>query len=105
LISKNIDWLPAGLQISGDLWLNNARITELPDRLKIFRSLYLSTTEITELPEDLQVDKHLDLCDTAITELPNDLQVGLDIWVRSGQKKLIAFIKHSKFADKLIIWE
>jgi len=85
LIGKNIDWLPARLQINGSLWLKYATITEFP--------------------EDLQVSGNLYLRDTSITELPDDLQVGLDIWVRSGQKQLITFIKRSKFADKLIIWK
>jgi len=84
LISKNIDWLPVGLQISGDLWLNNAKITELPNGLKILRNLFLS--------------------DTSITELPNDLQVTDTIWARSHQKKLITFMQNSIFKDKLNVW-
>jgi len=80
---KNIDWLPAGLQINGSLWLKYATITEFP--------------------KDLQVNTHLDLCDTKITKLPDDLYVGNTIYVGSDQIELINFIKGSKLADKLLI--
>jgi len=80
---KNIDWLPAGLQISGDLWLKYARITELPNGLKVGNTL--------------------ELINTPITKLPDDLYVGNVIYVGSDQIELINFIKSSKLADKLLI--
>jgi len=125
LVDKNVTWLPTGLQISGGLWLNNTRITELPEDLQVGNDLSLHDTAITKLPKNLKVGNTLNcygmpiavlpdglnvgdnlyLNDTKVTKLPDDLEVGEIIYVNASQKKLITFIKYSKFANKLKIWE
>jgi hypothetical protein len=74
---------PTKVIFNHDLYLVNKNVTWLPNNLEIYGRLYLRNTPITELPDDLQVKK--------------------SIYVDKRQTKLIAFIKYSKFANKLII--
>jgi len=88
-----------------DLYLSDKDVTWLPNNLEINGNLYLANTLITELPNNLEIHGSLGLGNSLITELPEDLQVGLHIWAKLHQKKLIAFIRNSIFKDKLKIWE
>jgi hypothetical protein len=71
-----INNMPDGLAVDGDLDLRNTSITQLPDGLAVGGSLNLSDSNITHLPDDLTVGGYLDLSNTKITQLPDGLTVG-----------------------------
>ena len=75
--------LPAGLHVTGGLYLNgNKNLIELPSGLKVDGNLDLNRTGITSLPEDLKVvGGHLDLTRTPITSLPSGLKVDRDLYL------------------------
>ena len=76
LSRAGITSLPAGLHVTGDLYLNgNKSLIELPSGLKVDVSLDLTGTGITSLPEDLSIGRHLTLIRTGITSLPASLKV------------------------------
>ena len=62
-------------KVTGDLDLDNTKITSLPDNLKVGGYLYLSNTKITSLPDNLKVGGSLDLRNTKITSLPDNIKV------------------------------
>ena len=65
------------LNVKGDLYLRDSKITSLPEGLKVGGDLDLGWTKITSLPEGLEVGGSLDLRgQKKITSLPDDLQVG-----------------------------
>ena len=64
------------LNVKGDLFLRNSKITSLPEGLKVGGDLDLGWTKITSLPEGLEVGGILDLYWTNITSLPKGLKVG-----------------------------
>ena len=72
----DIDKLPDGLKIKGDLDLSHTAITSLPDDLKVGGSLDINHTTVASLPANLKIGENLDLRHTAITSLPDDLKVG-----------------------------
>ena len=63
------------LNVKGDLFLRNSKITSLPEGLKVGGDLDLGWTKITSLPEGLEVGGILDLYWTNITSLPKGLKV------------------------------
>ena len=74
--------LPAGLHVTGGLYLNgNKNLIELPSGLKVDGNLDLNRTGITSLPEDLEVGGHLDLAFAPITSIPAGLKVGGDLYL------------------------
>jgi hypothetical protein len=94
---------PTEVVFDHGLYLSGTNVTWLPNDLKVYGSLWLSNTSITELPDGLKISDTLNLENTLITELPNGLKVGLHIWARPRQTKLIAFIQNSIFKNKLRI--
>lgn len=85
--------------------LEKSKPNEMPNNLIIEGSLYLVYSNITKLPNNLKVNGSLYLSKTNIIELPDNLIVGGFIHVLYSQEKLITFIKNSKFANKLHIYE
>jgi hypothetical protein len=76
---KLINRLPLSedeLNVSGNLDLNNTKITSLPDNFYVSGSVYLNSSNITSLPNNLKVGDSLYLSNTKITSLPNNLKVG-----------------------------
>jgi hypothetical protein len=63
------------LNVKGDLYLRDSKITSLPEGLKVGGDLDLGWTKITSLPEGLEVGGILDLYWTNITSLPKGLKV------------------------------
>ena len=63
------------LNVKGDLFLRNSKITSLPEGLKVGGDLDLGWTTITSLPKGLEVGGILDLYRTNITSLPKGLKV------------------------------
>ena len=63
------------LNVKGDLFLRNSKITSLPEGLKVGGDLDLGWTIITSLPKGLEVGGILDLYWTNITSLPKGLKV------------------------------
>jgi hypothetical protein len=63
------------LNVKGDLYLRDSKITSLPEGLKVGGDLDLGWTKITSLPEGLEVGGILDLYWTNITSLPKVLKV------------------------------
>ena len=78
---NNSPLTPEDLNVTGNLYLTNPKITSLPDNLKVSGHLYLSNTKITSLPDNLQVGGHLDLSYTKITSLPDNLKVGGELYL------------------------
>lgn len=81
VIDKDDNWhdlqnLPDGLTVEGDLDLRDTGITVLPDGLTVGGYLDLTSTGITVLPDGLTVGGSLYLRHTAITALPDGLTVG-----------------------------
>jgi hypothetical protein len=102
---KDYKILLNGVIYNGYLFLKDKNVVWLPDGLQIMGNLNLENNPIKKLPKDLEINGWLGLNDTLITELPTDLYVKLYICVDQNQRDLIAFIKDSKFANKLMIWE
>ncbi len=79
LMHSNLRDLPEGLYVCGDLFLTASAIQSLPAGLKVGGTLDLSHTPIQTLPEGLQVGGSLYLSNTRIKSLPADLEVGGEI--------------------------
>ena len=76
------------LNVKGDLYLRDSKITSLPEGLKVGGDLDLGWTKITSLPEGLEVGGYLDIRDTKITSLPKGLEVGGNLYIyRTPLKK------------------
>ena len=63
------------LIVKDNLYLSDAKITQLPDNLQVEGYLNLYNTKITQLPNNLQVEGSLSLTNTKISQLPDNLQV------------------------------
>ena len=72
------------LNVKGDLYLRDSKITSLPKGLKVGGDLDLFESKITSLPEGLEVGGDLDLSETNITLLPKGLQVGGKLFIRGS---------------------
>jgi hypothetical protein len=71
--------LPAGLKVSGSLYLNEVPIESLPTGLQVGENLILSRSQIKSLSADLKIGGSLFLSSTMITSLPKGLKVGRDL--------------------------
>lgn len=125
LYETNIKELPEGLIVEGDLNLRRASIDKLPKKIYVKGRLSLINCSIKELPEDLIIGGDLALGGSSIKslpkglnvggslflngassifELPEDLKVGKFIYIYISQRIIKAYIKSSKFANKLKVW-
>jgi hypothetical protein len=76
LMGSDMQFLPKGLEVGGYLDLSYSLIGSLPEGLKVGGSLSLfDCAYITSLPEGLKVGRNLDLGATNITSLPRGLKV------------------------------
>jgi hypothetical protein len=73
------------LNVKGDLYLRDSKITSLPKGLKVGGDLNLGFTEITLLPEGLNIRGDLDIYWTGITSLPKGLKVGGKLYIRETE--------------------
>ena len=73
------------LNVKGDLYLRDSKITSLPKGLKVGGNLNLGFTEITLLPEGLNIRGDLDIYWTGITSLPKGLKVGGKLYIRETE--------------------
>ena len=71
----DIDHIPNGLVVKGDINLYAAKLKSLPENLKVGGNLNLSYSTLTSLPRGLKVDGDLNLGYSEVTSLPEDLQV------------------------------
>ena len=76
LRDSKITSLPESLKVGGYLDIRDTKITSLPKGLKVGGDLYLRGSKITSLPNDLTVDGALFLMGSKITSLPEGLKVG-----------------------------
>ena len=78
LSDLEIETLPKGLKVGGDLFLIGCKnLTSLPKGLQVGGFLALTDcSNLTSLPEGLEVEGWLDLENTSITSLPKGLKVG-----------------------------
>ena len=96
------------LNVKGDLFLRNSKITSLPEGLKVGGDLDLGWTKITSLPEGLEVGGILDLYWTNITSLPKGLKVDDYLNIRETtlleytDNELIEMIKPGFIKGKII---
>jgi len=65
--------------VTGNLYLNYTKITEIPDNLTVGGNLELSYTNISQLPDNLTVGENLILWGIKITKLPDNLTIGGDL--------------------------
>jgi hypothetical protein len=65
------------LEMKGDLYLTNSKLTELPDNLEVKGFLNLSDcTKLIKLPDNLKVKGYIDLSGcTELTKLPDNLEI------------------------------
>lgn len=75
LLNKDIRLLPDGLTVNGNLNLNSSGIKKLPDNLTVNGNLTLKSTDIEELPDNLIVRGRLNLNHTRVTALPENMIV------------------------------
>ena len=78
LRNSPIKFLPRNLtRVGGYLWLDFCEnLQSLPNGLKVDGDLDLRFTNITFLPSDIQVKGDLDLRNSSIKSLPSDIEVG-----------------------------
>jgi len=69
------------LNVKGDLFLRNTKISSLPDNLTVGGFLSLMGTKISSLPDNLTVGGYLSLINTPISSLPDNLTVGGDLYL------------------------
>ena len=69
---ENINSLPEGLIVRGNLHLSYSNITSLPKGLKVGGSLYIQRTKIKSLPEGLEVGGYLNINTTPLTKYTDD---------------------------------
>jgi len=68
LSDSKIESLPEGLEIGGDLYLNDSKnLKALPDNLKIGRDLMLNGTNIDAIPFGLKINRRILLYDTPLS--------------------------------------
>lgn len=72
----DIDNLPEGLSVAGNLDLRGMPVTSLPDGLSIGGSLYVIGTAIRTLPRRLRVGGYLDAASSSIATIPDDISLG-----------------------------
>jgi hypothetical protein len=73
---KDLSQLPAGLQVDGELWLQDSPIKGLPSGLTCFE-LYADRTPLKYLPDDLRVMNKIILNEcTSLEALPAGLETG-----------------------------
>ena len=76
LVFSQIEKLPDNFTVNGDLWLDNCKnLQSLPNGLKVYGELDLRDTNITFLPSDLEVGGSLFFINTPIEKLPDNLIV------------------------------
>ncbi len=87
LRNSPIKFLPKNLtKVGGYLWLDFCEnLQSLPNGLKVDGDLDLRFTNITFLPTDIQVKGDLDLRNSSIKSLPSDLEVGGDLILINSQ--------------------
>ena len=92
-----IQFLPKNLtRVGGYLWLDFCEnLQSLPNGLKVDGDLDLRYTNITSLPTDIQVKGDLDLRNSSIKSLPTDLEVGGSLFLINSQIE--------KLPDNLIV--
>jgi hypothetical protein len=80
----NITFLPSDIQVKGDLDLRNSSIKSLPSDIEVGRNLILINSQIEKLPDNLTVNGYLwlDYCKN-LQELPNGLKVKNDLDLRN----------------------
>ena len=81
-LENNITLSKEDLNVKGDLYLRDSKITSLPKGLKVGGNLNLGFSQITSLPEGLNVRGDLDIYWTDITLLPKGLKVGGKLYIR-----------------------
>ena len=74
-----LDNLPEGLTVFGNLDLESSEIKSLPKNMKVSKSLSISDTPVETLPEGLEVGGDLFADGTRIKEIPSDLKVAGDM--------------------------
>jgi hypothetical protein len=85
LSGKNITSLPKGLEVRGNLYLQNCKsLTSLPEGLSVWGTLDLKGSTIKSLPEYLNIKDDLDLSHTKITSLPKGLKVGENLYIKNS---------------------
>ena len=87
LRNSPIKFLPKNLtKVGGYLWLDFCEnLQSLPNGLKVDGDLDLRYTNITSLPTDIQVKGELNLRNSSIKSLPSDLEVGGDLVLMYSQ--------------------
>ena len=72
---ENLQSLPNGFKVDGDLDLRNTNITFLPTDIQVKGDLNLRNSSIKSLPSDLEVGGNLILINSQIEKLPDNLTV------------------------------
>ena len=72
----DLDHLPNGLVVKGDLDLFGTKITSLPEGLEVGGDLDLRHSRVTSLPKGLKVGGTLDLYGAEVVSLPDDIKIG-----------------------------
>jgi hypothetical protein len=80
-LENNIPLSKEDLNVKGDLYLRDSKITSLPEGLKVRGNLNLGFSKITSLPEGLNVRGDLDIYWTDITSLPKGLKIGGKLYI------------------------
>ena len=84
-LENNIPLSKEDLNVKGDLYLRDSKITSLPEGLKVRGNLNLGFSKITSLPEGLNVRGDLDIYWTDITSLPKGLKIGGKLYIRETE--------------------
>ena len=84
-LQNNIPLSKEDLNVKGDLYLRDSKITSLPEGLKVRGNLNLGFSKITSLPEGLNVRGDLDIYWTDITSLPKGLKIGGKLYIRETE--------------------
>ena len=84
-LENNIPLSKEDLNVKGDLYLRDSKITSLPEGLKVRGNLNLGFSKITSLPEGLNVRGNLDIYWTDITSLPKGLKIGGKLYIRETE--------------------
>ena len=80
LRDSKITSLPQGLKVKGYLSLYRSKITSLPKNLET-EGLRLTGTPIASLPSGLKINGSLNISFTKISTLPPDLKVEETVWI------------------------
>lgn len=91
----DVNRLPNGLSVNGDLDVSYTSIIKLPDNLTIKGKLIAKDTNINLLPKNLKVGGSIILSESKITKLPDNLTVAGDL--------NIAFTKIRKLPNNLTV--